>query len=92
MQFDRKIVSNSFMRCEFADGGGNRRTGLGARPQVVRAFRSAHGRLVRLSEHSYRLPISHFVVYSPSLDSNAPAMAFRDWLLAEAMEGLGLQH
>jgi hypothetical protein len=42
------------------------------------------GRQVRLSEHSYRLPLLHFLVHPPSLDSNAPVIAFRDWLLAEA--------
>jgi LysR family glycine cleavage system transcriptional activator len=84
MPIDRKIVGNSFMDANLLMEAAIDGQGLAlARASVARAELLA-GRLIRLSEHGYRLPVSHFLVYPPSLDNNAPVMAFRDWLLAEA--------
>jgi LysR family glycine cleavage system transcriptional activator len=84
VQVDRKIVGNSFMDANLLMEAAIDGQGLALARQSSARSDLLTGRLVRLSEHSYRLPISHYVVYPPSLDSNAPAMAFRDWLLAEA--------
>jgi LysR family glycine cleavage system transcriptional activator len=84
VQVDRKIVGNSFMDANLLMDAAVEGQGLAlARRSAARADLLS-GRLVRLSEHVYRLPLSHFLVYPPSLDSNAPVMAFRDWLLEEA--------
>lgn len=84
VQVDRKIVGNSFLDANLLMEAAIDGQGLAlARRSVARADLLT-GRLVRISEHSYRLPVSHFLVYPPSLDSNVPLMTFRDWLLEEA--------
>ncbi|WP_182915365.1 LysR substrate-binding domain-containing protein [Rhodopseudomonas palustris] len=84
VQIDRRIVGNSFLDANLLMEAAIHGQGLALARQSVARGDLLGGRLVRLSEHSYRLPMSHFLVYPPSLDSNAPVMAFRDWLLAEA--------
>ncbi|MFB6417705.1 LysR substrate-binding domain-containing protein [Bradyrhizobium tunisiense] len=84
MQVDRKIAGNSFMDANLLMEAAIDGQGLALARQSSARSDLLTGRLVRLSEHSYRLPISHFVVYPPSLNGNAAAMALRDWLLAEA--------
>jgi len=92
VQIDRKIVGNSFADANLLMEAAIDGQGIAlARRSVTRAD-LLNGKLVRLSDHNCRLPLSHFLVHPPLLESNAPAMAFRDWMLAEAMEGLGLQH
>ncbi|MFB6449084.1 LysR substrate-binding domain-containing protein [Bradyrhizobium tunisiense] len=84
LQVDRKIIGNSFWDANLLLEAAIAGQGLAlARRSAVRADLLA-GRLVRLSDHSYRLPLSHFLVYPPSLSANAAAMVFRDWMLAEA--------
>jgi LysR family transcriptional regulator, glycine cleavage system transcriptional activator len=43
------------------------------------------GRLVRLSEQSLRVAYSHYAVYPIASESNPALMAFRDWLVEEAL-------
>jgi hypothetical protein len=42
-------------------------------------------KVVRLSEHSLRVAHSHYAVYPIVSESNAALMAFRDWLVEEAL-------
>jgi LysR family glycine cleavage system transcriptional activator len=84
VQVDRKLVGNSFTDANLLLEAAIAGHGLALARRSVAKADLLGGRLVRLSEHSYRLPISHYVVYPPALAFNAPVMAFRDWLLAEA--------
>jgi LysR family transcriptional regulator, glycine cleavage system transcriptional activator len=43
------------------------------------------GKLVRLSEHSLPVSYCHYAVYPISSESNPDLMAFRDWLVEEAL-------
>jgi LysR family glycine cleavage system transcriptional activator len=43
------------------------------------------GKLVRLSEHSLRVSYCHYAVYPVAAESNPALVAFRDWLIEEAL-------
>jgi hypothetical protein len=47
------------------------------------------GKLVRLSEHSLRVSYCHYAVYPISSESNPALVAFRDWLVEEALRTKG---
>src|SRR5258707_10986266 len=42
------------------------------------------GKLLRLSEHSFRVSYCHYAVYPISSEANPALVAFRDWLIEEA--------
>ncbi|MCA1552258.1 transcriptional regulator GcvA [Bradyrhizobium sp. BRP19] len=84
IRVDGKIAGNSFSDANLLIEAAINGQGLALARRSCTRSDLLSGRLVCLSEHSYRLPVSHFMVYPPSLETNGPAMAFRDWLLAEA--------
>lgn len=87
VKLDRRIVGTSFTDANLLLDAACAGQGIALARASVAAADLNSGRLVQLSGHRYKLPLSHFVVYPTSSEGDESVMAFRDWLLEEAKRG-----
>lgn len=85
LKLDREIVGTSFTDTNALMEAAVTGQGIAlGRLSVTRSDILA-GKLVRLSEHSLRVSYCHYAVYPISSEANPALVAFRDWLIEEAL-------
>lgn len=87
VKLDRRIVGTSFTDANLLLEAACAGQGIALARASVASPDLSSGRLIQLSSHRYKLPLSHFVVYPTSAEVDDSVMAFRDWLLDEAKRG-----
>jgi LysR family glycine cleavage system transcriptional activator len=85
LKLDREIIGTSFTDTNALMEAAVTGQGIAlGRLSVTRSDILA-GKLVRLSEHSLRVSYCHYAVYPISSEANPALVAFRDWLIEEAL-------